>query len=128
MTTAAGLWTTSCIGLALGAGFYEASIIAVVIVIITFTLLGKVELLLNRNKKQEYVYVELNDACSVNSFIEFIYDNLECSSIQVTSPRTNTAGNIGISICVDVHKKESIQDVINRLQAFEQVIFAAKTI
>lgn len=44
LTTAAGLWTTGVIGLAIGAGFYEGGIIATVLVLVTETLFSIVGL------------------------------------------------------------------------------------
>ncbi len=46
LTTAATLWANAGIGLAVGAGFYYASIISVVIVLVTLFLLSRIELLL----------------------------------------------------------------------------------
>ncbi|WP_027338736.1 MgtC/SapB family protein [Halonatronum saccharophilum] len=43
LTTAAGLWAVSGIGLALGAGFYLSAITATILVILTLTLLARVE-------------------------------------------------------------------------------------
>lgn len=42
LTTAAGLWTTGIIGLALGAGYYEGAVIAAALVLVTETCLGKI--------------------------------------------------------------------------------------
>ena len=43
LTTAAGLWTTAAIGLAIGAKFYSLAIFAAVLVLIIFYLLGLFE-------------------------------------------------------------------------------------
>lgn len=47
LTTAATLWANAGIGLAVGAGFYYASVLSVVIVLVTLFLLSKIELLFN---------------------------------------------------------------------------------
>ena len=43
LTTAAGLWATAAMGLALGAGFYEGAIITFVLIIVTVTILHRLE-------------------------------------------------------------------------------------
>lgn len=43
LTTAASLWAIACIGLAIGAGFYTAAILATLLVFITLIALSKVE-------------------------------------------------------------------------------------
>ncbi len=47
LTTAATLWTVACIGLAIGAGFYPAAIIATLAVFSTLTLFYKLEKRIN---------------------------------------------------------------------------------
>ena len=43
LTTAAGLWASACMGLAIGAGFYEAALIACLMIVLVITLFGHVE-------------------------------------------------------------------------------------
>lgn len=47
LTTAATLWANAGIGLAVGAGFYYASVLSVVIVLVTLFVLSKIEQLFN---------------------------------------------------------------------------------
>ncbi|MCK8816486.1 MgtC/SapB family protein [Natroniella sulfidigena] len=51
LTTAAGLWTVSGIGLAVGAGFYLNAVITTVLVMLTLTILNQVELRMYNDKK-----------------------------------------------------------------------------
>ncbi len=57
LTTAASLWTVACIGLATGAGFYTAAIMAALIVTITLALLSKFEKALTG---KENIYPEIS--------------------------------------------------------------------
>lgn len=57
LTTAAGLWTSGIIGLALGAGFYEGAVIATVLILITETTLGG---LVNRIKRDPEFKIEVS--------------------------------------------------------------------
>jgi putative Mg2+ transporter-C (MgtC) family protein len=43
LTTAAGLWVTACIGLAIGIGFYLTAVLAFLVVIVAFSILGHME-------------------------------------------------------------------------------------
>ena len=42
LTTAAGLWTTGIVGIAIGSGYYEAGILTAVLILLTETLMDKV--------------------------------------------------------------------------------------
>ena len=46
LTTAAGLWASACMGLAIGAGFYEAAFYACLFIILAFSILNKLNSLL----------------------------------------------------------------------------------
>ena len=58
LTTAAGLWASACMGLAIGAGFYIGALVACTLIIITVVLLTKVEsFILARSRKVNLYFV-----------------------------------------------------------------------
>ena len=74
ITTAAGLWVTGIIGLAIGFGFYEGGVIGTALVLITevcfSTLSGKIQ------KNTQYVFVVLyNDKTSLDQMLRFCKDH-----------------------------------------------------
>lgn len=58
LTTAAGLWVSAIIGLAVGVGYYEAAILATFFVIIAETLLSKIEWHISSKAKKLNIYIE----------------------------------------------------------------------
>src|SRR5699024_9681446 len=65
LPTAAGLWTTASIGLVIGIGFYWAVVVSFIIVMITISILTRLE----RSTKErdiEACYLELSDVRRVN--------------------------------------------------------------
>ncbi len=89
LSTAAGLWASACMGLAVGAGFYEAGILMVVFILVILVGLNKID--------ENFIKTEIN----INVFIEFD-ERLEFSSI-VKVLRTN---ELGINEITDVEKSE----------------------
>ncbi len=67
LTTAAGLWATATIGLAVGIGFYIAAFFGFLVIFVTLTLLIRME---KHSKKRDmnYCYVELADASKAKEF------------------------------------------------------------
>ena len=57
LTTAASLWTVSCVGIAVGAGFYSGAIAATIIIYVTLNSLKKVVV---KGKAGKVIYVELS--------------------------------------------------------------------
>ena len=54
LTTAAGLWVVACLGIAVGAGFYQAALFGVIVVIIVLALLKLIEtkFVIKRNRTE----------------------------------------------------------------------------
>ena len=117
LTTAAGVWTTSIIGIALGYGFYEGAIIATVFFLGAIILFAKFE---RRKKSAEVIYVEINDMYKVNEIIGVIGETLSTDfSYHIIAPRSNFTGNIGVSIVIE---KRLEFDVLS-LCEIEHVVF-----
>ena len=58
LTTAAGLWASACMGLAIGAGFYECVLLGFVLIFLTNRLLPFVEEAIIENARNMNIYVE----------------------------------------------------------------------
>ncbi|MEG1942602.1 MAG: MgtC/SapB family protein [Angelakisella sp.] len=69
LTTAAGLWASACMGLALGIGFYEAAIVACIIIIFVSTLLHRFDHHMLSTSKVMDLYVEFGDAADISTFM-----------------------------------------------------------
>lgn len=83
LTTAAGLWASACIGLAVGIGLYEVGIIASAAVFAVLTVLHRLDFRMRRKTKVADLYVELEDTVPLGEFIHIAREqNLELSSIQ----------------------------------------------
>ena len=70
LTTAAGLWASACLGLAIGIGFYEAALLGGMAVYLSLTLLHMWEDHMRRNTKVLTLYMELSAGTSVGMFLQ----------------------------------------------------------
>ena len=60
LTTAAGLWSSSCMGLAAGAGYYECAILLCVFIYIVLVTLDRIDTSRVKRSRNMTVYLELN--------------------------------------------------------------------
>ncbi len=74
LTTAAGLWACSCLGIAVGAGFYTAAICGLLIYILAL-LLQPVEKKLAKYSKYINIHLEFDDPKKLKSFLNYIREN-----------------------------------------------------
>ena len=72
MTTAAGLWASACMGLAIGAGFYAGAAVGCILIILTVTVFGKIEYFITSRSRNITIYIEFNDADNITEIVECI--------------------------------------------------------
>ncbi|MBE6634944.1 MAG: MgtC/SapB family protein [Ruminococcaceae bacterium] len=130
LTTAAGLWVTAAIGISLGAGFYEGALVALAVTVFTILVLHKLERKINANHLSFGVYTEINSDKKVNEFITFMKDSYRAHDVQVTVPRSGITGNIGIEVSIISSKKHKVvlDEVVDKLQELDYVIFAIESL
>lgn len=70
LTTAAGIWVCACIGLAAGIGFIEGAVVTLILVMGTFGVLMKLDVLVQRFSRIFDLYLEFDTNRSVSRFLE----------------------------------------------------------
>lgn len=111
LTTAAGLWTTACIGLACGVGFVSVALVSTIIVMITMTVVNRIEISKSWNHN-EYFLVELNDAKRCNEFINEIKANYSLVEIRVSNPKSNIPGHLSIQLVISDMNDQMMKEII----------------
>lgn len=70
LTTAASIWTCACLGLAAGIGFIEGVIVALVFIVFTLKVLGKLDKVVQKRARQIDFYIEFENNEGLNKFSE----------------------------------------------------------
>ncbi|HOD93504.1 MAG TPA: MgtC/SapB family protein [Clostridia bacterium] len=124
LTTAAGLWTIAAVGLAIGAGYYEAAILCVLILAVVMTYLSNFG---SRRIKID-IYLEVTGSRNINSAIKDITKaGYVVENIEVQSAKSGTYGNIGLSIVIGMPKKTKEEKVIEDITAVENVVLVVRS-
>ena len=120
LTTAAGVWTTATIGVALGYGYYIGAVIVTVFFLATIILFAKFE---RRRKSAEVIYIELDDLYKVNDTLkklkQYITEDFTC---QIFAPKSNHSGHVGVNLVID----KRIDLEVSRLTEIEHIVFAVE--
>ena len=119
LTTAAGLWATACLGLAIGAGFYAGAIAAWLLMTVTITIFTRLEHGIKQSHSDTY-YLELSHISHVNEFVSSISDQV--SSIQVLPAKSGIPEHIGLEIVTPA--TESSAALLTQLQSCDYVLMA----
>lgn len=75
LTTAAGLWSAACLGLAIGIGFYIGAIVVGIVVLIIMTIFHRIDNWFTSNNKTISIYASFSSIDYFDAFIE------KCNSI-----------------------------------------------
>ena len=70
MTTAAGLWASACMGLAIGAGFYFGAVVGCILIILTSTLLSYFEGKIMSTARNMNIYIEFGSTNDIGAIID----------------------------------------------------------
>jgi putative Mg2+ transporter-C (MgtC) family protein len=124
LTTAAGLWATAVIGLAIGIGFYLGAIVTTAIVVFSFTVVGQLESKVNVKRLRLFVYIEMDGVEAISSVRERIQSSYGAVEIQITPPRSATPGNVGLEALIKIPRKHTVDERIKDLEAINHVVFA----
>lgn len=85
LTTAAGLWTSAIVGLALGAGFYEGALLTTVLVLLAETVLSWLERLILRSTPEVNLYLKFAGRQSLEEVLQLCRDNqLKILNLEIT--------------------------------------------
>ena len=98
LTTAAGMWATAAVGIALGYGFYVGAVIATVGCVFTAAFLSRIE---RKRKENTHIYMELDVTKKINNVLDKIRNELDPDAlIEPVSSKSNVANTIGIYVTV----------------------------
>lgn len=96
LTTAAGLWASACVGLAIGIGLYEIALVGGLAVVIVLTSLGHWDLFIRRRARDVDVYIEIPVSFSFAVFLEKLrQQGLGISNLQFTGGEGSASDRLG---------------------------------
>lgn len=124
LTTAAGLWATAAIGLAVGYGLYVAAIVTVIVVVFAFTLMSRLEFTMNKKRQRVLIYMELDGVECVKEMSKKLRSDFGAVELQVTPARSGRSEHVGMEALIRVHSKVSPEEKIEKLHQIEHVVFA----
>lgn len=121
LTTAAGLWASACIGLALGIGFYSAGIVATLAVYLIMAKFKKIEYRFFVDNSYIGIYIELDPGQSVTEIAKKITEcGYEIEEIQRAEGRKEYQR---LLVSLKSRKEENREEMQQRLEAIDGIRF-----
>lgn len=118
LTTAAGIWATACIGIAVGYGYYILAISAWLFVMVTLYILKNIDKMIFK-KKQTIFNIKTDNIEIISS----IYEMFQRSQISVKNIEINSdTNNIKINLLTVHDRRIVLDEVIKELSKLKNII------
>ncbi len=128
LTTAVGLWATAAIGIAVGIGFFHGALICTAITLFTMVILEKLEKLTALGKRKGRLYLECSSPESVNGVVDILTSKeFLMYNIEVVTARSGISGYVGLECVYNLKRGLDRVEVVKRIQAIEDVVYAVET-
>lgn len=122
LTTAAGLWASACMGLAIGAGFYEGVLLAFVMIFICIHFLPLLEDYAIENARNMNLYVEFTSLDDVGAIINCIKAlDARIYEVELNHGREERAEKPGAVFAIRLNRKRHHEQVLAAIAALETV-------
>lgn len=113
LPTAAGLWTSAIIGLALGAGFYEGGILTTVLVLLAEILFSKLEYWILRNTPEVNLYLEFSDPRCLEPIRQTFRDRqIKILNMEITRFSKNERQNVSVILALRLNRRFKVQQLL----------------
>ena len=123
LTTAAGLWACACMGLAVGAGFFECAIIAFAAIILSTTLLDKLEKMITSRSRNMNINVMVTETTVIASVHEVLRGmNVKIFDSEITNVRELANESPNVVIETQLSRRRPHVEIIAALAAIDGVI------
>jgi len=107
LTTAAGLWASACMGLSIGAGFYECALFALIIIFLCIKVFPKLEHSVLSKSRVVNIYVEMQNLADIEQITAVLRkDNITIKSIDFYSQEENEAKHPGAVLSLLLSQRE----------------------
>lgn len=116
LTTAAGLWASACMGLAIGAGFYLGAILGGAMILMSITAMRYVERFMMSRNRNINVYVEFDDINDIGIVIDMIKsEGIRIFDIEISKADVNTGAYAGAVFSMRLPQKQPHSAILAKL-------------
>ena len=118
LTTAAGLWASACMGLAIGAGFYECILLGLGLILLSVWVLPSVEAVLVERARNINLYIEFDSLDHIGRIISFL-KGLDLDIDQVDIDRGKNGGNPSAVLGLRLRQRCSRSQMLSAISKLE---------
>ena len=124
LTTAAGLWASACMGLAIGIGFYSGAIIGGVLILVIVTFLQRFDGYISKHSKAMDIYIEVDNSTRISELQEFFSAcGAHIQNIDMSRDHPVSAAAVGLTLYLRFSERMEHLKIVTELMKLEWVCF-----
>lgn len=128
LTTAAGLWASACLGLAIGAGFYECVFIGFVLILVCMKLLPKIEDFVTSKALNMNIYISMDSVECLGNIINcFKESNFRILDADIEKEEHATITQINAVFSVKMTERHPHTEILAKLSTLDGIIYIEQT-
>lgn len=125
LTTAAGLWASGCIGLAIGIGFYEGAILGTVMIFVAMASLHSLDEQITSSAKLITLYVEFENMAGIRNLSLFLKEKkVKMVDIETDHSDKSEGAGTAATVTLQVPNQKMLSMITYMINAVDGVIHA----
>lgn len=122
LTTAAGLWASACIGLAIGSGYYEGAIIGTLMIVVIMVVLHSFDRRMLSSAKVVMLYIEFERMSVIRQLNIFVRErHIVLDDIELETTEFSASTGVAAVISLRLPSKNVHTDLIEQICTLEGV-------
>lgn len=123
LTTAAGLWASAIVGLAIGAGFYEGGLSATGLILLAETLFSKLEYYILGHTPEVNLYMQYTDRTCLEEVLRlFQRKNVRVLNMEITRTPGNELPDAYVFFFLRMNKKDTVDRILLDIRTIKGVL------
>ncbi len=124
LTTAAGLWASACIGLAIGSGYYEGAIIGTVMIVIVMVVLHSFDRRLISSTKVVMLYIEYKNMSAIRNLNAFAREHqIIVDDVEFETPDPIKTAKCVAVVSIRLPAKCSHAELVEQIMEIEGIYY-----
>lgn len=122
LTTAAGLWASAIVGLALGSGFYEGGILATVLILLAELVFSRLEYWLLSVVPEVHLYVEYEEKPCLDELLVLLRGkNVKILNMELTRTADGQHNHTSAVLFVRLNKRIKLQELMEQISKVQGI-------
>lgn len=122
LTTAAGLWASACIGLAVGIGFYEGALTTGAVLLVIMTVCKSFDARIRRRSRYIRIYLNFVSNDGLNCFVEQCRrDGIKILDMQILKAKGEDKGGMIVMLSLKSAQKYDHIEFVRRMSEIEEI-------